>query len=294
MKQRLAIRIDVDTIQGLHHGLPVLLGILEDTGVRATIFLPTGPDVPSLTLARIAFSPERIQQMLRLRPAGRRCFDLAIAGLLTQPLFFYQTLPGIRNKLLDHELALHGYDHWRWIFNIHRWSTQRVKTEIRRGLERFKSVFGHDPIGFGAPGWQTTPASISAVDAFTFSYASDCRGSAPFRPLGYRTPQIPTTLPTLEDAVRISDRNEEMFLNGVLQRLENSLNNCYCAHCETEGIRFPSFFHDLISQAKERNITVCPLSELIRDDTLPEDVIEYRRIPGRFDSVSWQTTTPLV
>ena len=288
---RLGLRVDVDTIEGLVHGLPVLLRILANAGVRATIFLPMGPDVPSLTLARIGLRRERIQQMIRLRPAGGNLVHIALAGLISKTRLFYRFLTPYRSSLADHELALHGYDHWRWIFSVHRWSIPRIITEIKRGCDRFETIFGYAATGFGAPGWRTTPAALTAMDTFNFSYASDCRGRSPFLPQGHSTPQIPATLPTIEEALRSGTTDEMLFQRDLLECLGDTADNCYCAHCETEGIRFPSFFGYLISQALERGIAICPLSELIPDGSISSGTVGHRRIRGRFEPVAWQEET---
>ena len=73
-----------------------------------------------------------------------------------------------------------------------------------------------------------------------------------------------------------------------MERLDSTTDKCYCAHCETEGIRFPSFLHSIIAGALERGITICPLGELILEDSIPGGRVGRRSIRGRFEPVAWQ------
>src|SRR5262249_29396672 len=66
-----------------------------------------------------------------------------------------------------------------------------------------RSAPGPPTLGVAAPGWRCTPASLAAVDEAGFAYRSDTRGSYPYRPAAagrvFEIPEIPTTLPTLDE-----------------------------------------------------------------------------------------------
>lgn len=285
----LALRIDVDTHAGLTRGLPILLDELDRRDLRASIFLPTGPDVSALALARILSSPKRLIQMFRLRPGGTSLPAIALSGIVFPARPISQGLERLKHRLAGHELALHGHDHWRWIHNISRWSKARVETEISRGLYSFNRVFGTKPMAFGAPGWRTTPAALAALDQFHFTYASDCRGVSPFFPEGSRTLQLPTTLPTLEENLRVARTPIRAFLARIEETLSQESYHCYCLHCETEGLRFPDFLGKLLDVATRKEVQVGPLGAVLPHAQNPPvcRMIE-RQLLGRFDPVAWQ------
>ncbi len=184
-----------------------------------------------------------------------------------------------------------GFDHWRWLNNIHKWDKQRVQLEISRGIEVFSNTIGAYPSGFGSPGWLTTPEALSAVDDEpSFIYSSDCRGESPFMPEGVDTPQLPTTLPTLEETIRSRIGDEESMLAVIRQALLSGRQyHSYCLHTEVEGLKCPDFLHRLLEVCAETETSVGTLGEALDGlGTLPTCPIVRKTISGRFDPVSWQ------
>ncbi|MCU0612166.1 MAG: hypothetical protein MUE60_10305, partial [Candidatus Eisenbacteria bacterium] len=145
------------------------------------------------------------------------------------------------------------------------------------------------PTAFGAPGWVVTDSTLRAVDAAGFRYASDCRGTSPFLPEGMRTPQLPTTLPTLEEIVRAGGTMADLWTN-LEAEVGKRTYSCYCAHAEVEGMRFPEFLPRFLDRVQGM-VTVGPLGDALADQAeLPVHRVAHTLIPGRFDSVASQVT----
>ncbi len=53
----LALRVDIDTQTGLQKGLPNLLRLFNDLAIRASFFIPGGPDRSGLAVRRILNRP---------------------------------------------------------------------------------------------------------------------------------------------------------------------------------------------------------------------------------------------
>jgi undecaprenyl phosphate-alpha-L-ara4FN deformylase len=197
-----------------------------------------------------------------------------------------------RERLNGHELCLHGHDHWRWLHNIDHWSERKIASEIERGCQTFVRVLQYLPIGFGAPGWRCSPASLAAIEQFPFTYAADCRGSTPFIPEGRTLPQLPTTLPTLEETLRAGMRNTRSLLQTIGDALQAPGYHCYCAHAELEGMRFPGFLESLLEIALSRGAEVGPLGTAVAaQGELPVCGVSSRLVRGRREKVSCQAVT---
>ena len=57
---QIAFKVDVDTKRGLEQGVPNLLGIFKDLGIRASFFVPMGPDRTGRTIRRIFTKPKTL------------------------------------------------------------------------------------------------------------------------------------------------------------------------------------------------------------------------------------------
>jgi len=179
---RLALKVDVDTHDGLARGVPAIAELLASAGVRLVLrrlrsrsngsaHRPT----PRPTLRR--------QTAAHPRGRGLRMADPALG----HPLAVAPCRSGIPDALrrlaaAGHEVAVHGYDHARWQDRLPRLSEAQVRAEVTRAASVLRGILGTDPRGFAAPGWRCTPASLAAVDAAGFAYRSDTRGSYPYLP----------------------------------------------------------------------------------------------------------------
>src|SRR5262249_6297117 len=108
-----------------------------------------------------------------------------------------------------HEVGIHTYDHVRWQDGVAQASPAWTEREMRLAAESFQEVFGVPAKVHGAAGWQMNATAFELTERLGFTYASDTRGSAPFVPrVGTRVvrcPQLPTTLPTLDELMGVAD-----------------------------------------------------------------------------------------
>jgi len=217
------LRVDVDTSNCLIKGVPALLRALKEHDIRATFFVPMGPD----RLGR-NFNPACLREYLRLVPLRKFGAKNLLYGLLLPP-------PDMGNLLSTqlayfsedgHEFALHGYDHARWAQSLRGYSDEEVRRLFLRGRSQYESVFGESPEGFASPEFQWTSASLDMLDEFGFLYGGDFRGSRPFWPRlnsrSLKTLQIPVTLPNLEELSR-SGMSDKQALKAVCLSLEEKI-----------------------------------------------------------------------
>jgi peptidoglycan/xylan/chitin deacetylase (PgdA/CDA1 family) len=237
---RLALKVDVDTYHGLASGLPRLLDALRHRRVPASIYVAMGPDHSGRAVRRFITQKGFARKMLRggaLRLYGIRT---ALYGTLFPGPQIARSFPEVLRRVVaeGHELGLHGYDHVYWHDRLGSLPESRVAAEIDRALAVFREIIGHDPEGFAAPGWQCSAASLSCLDRGPFTYHSSTRGACPYRPriggVEGRLPEIPTTVPTLDELLGLGMRDDD-----AVDRIRGSLNeeelNVLTAHAEVEG-----------------------------------------------------------
>ena len=112
----IALKIDVDTHQGLGEGVPRLLRALTDLDVTATFLIAMGPD----NAGRAIVACSRIRDSSRRcgGPAPSRCTDCA--PFCREPCCrrgqSRWRFPNLMRELAraGFEVGVHGYDHVRW------------------------------------------------------------------------------------------------------------------------------------------------------------------------------------
>ena len=57
MNKLLGLKIDVDTYEGMKKGVPSLLRILSDLGIKGTFFLSIGPDASGRAALNLLRNP---------------------------------------------------------------------------------------------------------------------------------------------------------------------------------------------------------------------------------------------
>ncbi len=290
----LGLKIDVDTYAGLKSGVPRLLSALRERHLRATFYVPGGPDRSGRAALRVFRQRGFLTKMLRTGGLKLYGLDTVLRGTLLPGIPMTRGTDELRAIVADgHELGVHGWDHVAWHDAIHRQPYPRVVELLTRARTALAEVTGVLPRTAGAPGWHCTFGTLHAVDRLGFDWASDVRGSGPFRARvdGYvfRAPQLPTTLPTLDEVFRKGDRPSDLvsrYLGWIDERPWNVLT----VHTEVEGGEMAPFFEQLLDALDERGIAVRALGEL--HAALPADLpvcdVVRGRLTGRAGLVSLQ------
>ena len=292
----LGLRIDVCTYEGLRTGVPALLSLLARFEQRASFFLALGPDRSGRALFQL-FRPGFAAKMRRTRAIRAYGWRTVLSGTLL-PARQAGDLEEVVRAIpaAGHEVAVHGYDHRRWQDRLFRMAESEVRREMAQAATVYHQVIGRQPRGFGAPGWQCSPASLRALDDMGFAYASDTRGRQPFYPSlngrKLRTLQIPTTLPTLDEVLGLDETDGEGFVRLVNQRVRQDPWPVITLHAEMEGRRFLGVAEALFTRWRGQGVRSLPLIEIataIRaagEDRIPVADIVPRPIRGRAGSVA--------
>jgi len=130
-----------------------------------------------------------------------------------------------------------------------------------------------------------------------FVYCSDTRGTHPFLPLvagkPVACPQLPTTLPTLDELIGVNGITEGNVVDEILRRSEHPLpyGHVYTLHAELEGMRLRPVFEALLSGWSERGYQIHSLKELslsLDVPSLPVHKVICGQLEGRTGMLSVQ------
>jgi undecaprenyl phosphate-alpha-L-ara4FN deformylase len=292
-----ALKVDVDTYEGLVEGVPRLLELFARHGVRASWFVAMGPDRTGRAVLRVFRQRGFLAKMLRSGAPRLYSLRTMLRGTLLPAVPIAAGAPGRLREIAaaGHELGVHGYDHVHWHDDLRGLPEQAVRAEVERACQLFEQILGTAPLAFAAPGWQCTRASLQAIDERGFRYRSDTRGRHPYRPRadGYLSsiPELPTTLPTLDEMLGREGRSVDELTDFYLRRIPHDCLTIHTVHTEIEGGPCLAHLDRLLTRVRER-LPVRPLGEIAAalptTDLLPISEVEFARLPGRGGEVACQ------
>ena len=250
---RLALKVDVDTLRGTRVGVPNLARLFSKARAQATFLFSVGPDHTGRALRRI-FRPGFLTKVSRtsvLEHYGLR--TLLYGTLLPGPHIGRSCENELRAIAADgFEVGLHTYDHVKWQDFVCKETAEWTRREMQSGIDSFSEIFGSAPKVHGAAGWQMNTAAFELESELGFSYASDTRGTHPFVPLVdgkiIGCPQLPTTLPTLDELIGVDGMSANDAANHLLAltRETQPQGHVFTLHAELEGMRLLTVMAKLI------------------------------------------------
>lgn len=294
MQPDIALKIDIDAYVGLRDGVPALARALERRGIRGSFFVSCGPDHSGRAIRRIV-KPGFLAKMLRTNAPSMYGWRTFLYGTLLPGPQIARSFPDVLRGLAaaGHEVGVHGYDHVYWHDRLAGLSAAAVAAEFRRGLDVFRDIMGTDAHAFAAPGWQCTAHSLDAIEAAGLRYHSCTRGTTPYLPVAgghrYRTPEIPTTWPTLDEVYGREGTDAATLTRFYLGQLRPGL-NVHTIHAEAEGVPLVRHFEHLLDALvpEARFVRLIDVAERLAIDDLPRGAVHPRTIEGRAGTVATQ------
>jgi len=293
-----ALKIDVDTHQGLGSGVPRLAEMLEREKVAASFYISMGPDNSGRAIGRALRNRGFISKMFRTRAVSMYGLRTVLSGTVLPARPIALAFPGLLRELRARgfEVEVHGYDHVRWQDRIERLGEDEIRHELADAFEAYRAIFGERPHAFAAPGWRTNAAALTALDSMGLAYRSDTRGRAPYRCIVdgrvLVTPEIPTTMPTLDEVMgRRGLPDAAALLRFYLGEFKGDALNVHTIHAETEGMGQLETFTALVRALKERGASFLQMREVadrIKGAELPSCEVVRAEIPGRAGWISAQ------
>jgi undecaprenyl phosphate-alpha-L-ara4FN deformylase len=296
---RFALKIDVDTHAGLERGVPALAELLASHGIAASFFVVCGPDRMGRRLGRL-LDPRFVVKLVRTRVVATYGWRTLLSGTLLPARPVAAAFPDTLRSLAaaGHEVGVHGWDHARWQDRLPRLRPAEVEAEVSGAATALRAILGSEPRGFAAPGWRCTPASLAAVDRAGFAYRSDTRGSFPYRPAAggrvFVAPEIPTTLPTLDEIYGRPHRRSVEIADDYVERVRRGALNVHTIHAEIEGGPHLGTLDVLLTRLRGgvRFVRLGDEAATLAAAALPVCGVRDGRVPGRAMPVAMQADAP--
>lgn len=291
MAQQLALKVDVDTYRGTREGVPRLVETLQRHKAQATFFFTLGPDTTGRAIKRV-FRPGFIGKVSRTSVVEHYGIKTLLYGTLLPP-------PDIGKKCVDilrmvdvagFEVGIHCYDHIRWQDHVANQDEKWTKRELQRAVDRFIEIFGFAPRAHAAAGWQMNRHALRLMQRFGFDYSSDTRGTHPFIPTWHAEiiacPQLPTTLPTMDELMNRDGVTLENMAQHILQLTAEppSSGHVFTLHAELEGGKWMPVFEELLQGWQAQGYELVSLREYMKNldiEALPRHEVVMREVEGR-------------
>ncbi len=286
---RLALKVDVDTYRGTLRGVPQLVDILRRHDAGATFLFSLGPDHTGRAIRR-AFRPGFMKKVSRTSVVSHYGLKTLMYGtLLPGPDIGRRCADILRSvRAAGFEVGVHCWDHIRWQDGVEDATPAWTENEMKRAIERFGEIFGKPPQVHGAAGWQMNAHALRLTQRLGFAYASDCRGTCPFIPVWngeiVLCPQLPTTLPTMDELLGLDGLTEDNVHERYLALTAEPRDHVLTLHAELEGMKLAPILERLLTAWRQQGYQIVAMSELssgLDIAALPRHEIIRGEIPGR-------------
>lgn len=290
-----ALKVDVSTYAGTRDGVPRLLDILESFGIPATFYFAMGPDNSGKAIRRVFTRRGFLEKLLRTKALSAYGLRTLLYGTLLPPPMIAASFPDTlrETERKGHETGIHCWDHAKW-HDLLPWFPKPVTAmELGRAGRQYEEIFGRRAKTTAAPGWTVSADSLEVQDAMELLYCCDSRGRAPFYPVMagrlFKTLQIPTTWPTLDEIFGKDGIGETTINDHYLSLLKPGL-NVHSLQAELEGGIFSGIFTDLLKKLRGADVRFVTLSEAAQHAAAdaPACTLEMGKLPGRPGHVAIQ------
>ncbi|MEN6630221.1 MAG: 4-deoxy-4-formamido-L-arabinose-phosphoundecaprenol deformylase [Sulfuricella sp.] len=295
---KLALKIDVDTYRGTREGVPRLVEILRKHEAGATFLFSLGPDHTGRAIKRV-FRPGFMKKVSRTSVVEHYGLKTLMYGTLLPGPDIGKRCGEIMRAVRDDgfEVGIHCYDHIKWQDYVAKQDAAWTTKEMKLASDRFEKIFGEPAKVHGAAGWQMNIHALRLEQRLNFDYCSDTRGTHPFMPIWnaeiVACPQLPTTLPTLDEVLGIGGITPENVAQHLLGLTENppATGHVYTLHAELEGMKLANAFDELLTGWKAQGYELVSLrqyNEGLELSSLPRHEVIMGEIPGRSGVLAFQ------
>ena len=311
MKKYLALKIDVDTLKGTQVGVPALMAVLKKHQAGATFLFSLGPDHTGRAIKRV-FRKGFLGKVKRTSVVSHYGFPTLLYGTLLPGPDIGKRCGDILRRSRDEgfEIGIHTWDHVKWQDGVEHESADWTRREMTLAQDRFTEIFKTPARTHGAAGWQMSRHALRLTQAMGFDYCSDGRAllseATPHYPVFNAEiidcPQLPTTLPTLDELIGLDACTEANVHERLLETTkvtpgsisasrEPMSAHVFTLHAELEGMHLLPTFERLLQGWREQGYELVATETIYRNldrAHLPYFVAERGTVPGRSGTLMMQ------
>ena len=287
----IALKIDVDTFRGTREGVPRLAQVLTQAGAKATFLFSVGPDHTGRAIKRV-FRPGFMGKVARTSVLEHYGLKTLLYGVLLPGPHIGRRARSFMQEIAQRgfEVGVHTYDHIKWQDGVAHAAEPWTRRELTLALDEFVKAFARRPIVHGAAGWQMNRHVPALEQELGFRYASDTRGMCPFVPVvdgaEVAVPQLPTTLPTLDELIGRPDLEGADPVDHLLALTAQApeRDHVFTLHAELEGGAYLGAFERLLRTWRARGVQLTDLATYagtLDVKKLPRCKIVEGSVPGR-------------
>ena len=295
---KLALKIDVDTYRGTRTGVPRLVEVLKKYGAGATFLFSLGLDNTGRAIKRV-LRPGFMQKVSRTSVVEHYGIMTLLYGTVIPAPDIGRRCAAILRAVRDagFEVGIHTWDHVNWQDTVATADAAWTAREMQLAYDRYAEIFGERAHVHGAAGWQMNRHAYRLTQQLGFDYCSDTRGTHPFIPI-YNAeiiacPQLPTTLPTLDELLGLGGLTADNVADHVLQLSADPppTGHVYTLHAELEGMKLMPVFEQLLAGWQAAGHELVSLQDYFTGldaKALPRHAVTYGEIPGRAGTLTLQ------
>ena len=295
---KLALKVDVDTYRGTKVGVPRLMELLQKHGAGATFLFSLGPDHTGRAIKRV-FRRGFIGKVSRTSVVSNYGLTTLLYGTLLPGPDIGRRCANVMRAVrgAGFEVGIHSWDHVKWQDGVAAADARWTERQMRLACERFEEIFGEPARAHGAAGWQMNVHALRLTQRLDFDYCSDSRGTCPFIPVWraeiVACPQLPTTLPTLDELIGANGVTKQNVAAHLLRLTETppAAGHVYTLHAELEGRKLAPIFEELLAGWKRQGYELVPmraLAEALDLKKLPRHEIAVGAVAGRSGTLALQ------
>ncbi len=287
----LTLKVDVDTLRGTLEGVPQLVELFRRHRTDATFLFSLGPDHTGWAIRRV-FRRGFLGKVKRTSVIEHYGLKTLLYGTLLPGPDIGRRAGDVMRRVRDagFETGIHCWDHVDWQDRVAGADREWTARQMQKAVDRYAEIFGAAATVHGAAGWQMNGHALRLAEELGFSHCSDSRGDHPFLPVVdgevIRCPQLPTTLPTLDELIGVDGITPDHVADRLLAitQTPRATGHVFTLHAELEGLRFLPILDRLLTGWRTQGYRLGAMRTLAGEislDALPRHEIADGTVPGR-------------